>query len=133
MAIRRMRRPVRATLVALFASLGAVLLGPALGAAQEEIVVANALAPSVTAYARAANGDVNAERILGGADTALTAPSSVAVDFVHDELVVTNATNQSITVFARSASGNTAPLRTLAGAGAGLSSPVSAVVDPFRD
>jgi hypothetical protein len=117
----------------LLLGLGVSLLEPVPSAAQEEIIVANALLPSIAAYPRSESGNVAPLRMLAGASAGLSAPISVALDPIHDEIIVINATNQSLTVYPRTARGDVAPLRMLGGVGTGLIGPVTALVDPFHE
>jgi hypothetical protein len=84
--------------------------------------------PSITVYARSANGNVAPIRTIAGVATGLTTPGGMALDTVNDELLVPDYGNNSVRVFPRSASGNVAPLRALVGAATGLSVPVFAAL-----
>jgi DNA-binding beta-propeller fold protein YncE len=91
-------------------------------------------APSVTVFARSANGNVTPLRAVQGSLTGLSNPKHVFVDTVNNELVVANSTDaDSITVFARSANGNVAPLRTIQGSLTGLSNPADVYVDAVNN
>jgi hypothetical protein len=90
------------------------LLAPAAAWGQVELFVPNAHVPSVTVYARTANGNVAPLRTISGAATGLDVPFAVVVDPIADELFVANATG-SITVYPRTANGNVAPRRMLGG------------------
>src|SRR5262245_47111139 len=123
----------RHSAVAALVGLVITVAAPAVSRAQDELIVANALAPSIGAYTRTANGDVPPLRLLVGPAAALGAPVSVAVDPIHDEIIVLNVANQSVAAYPRAAAGDVAPIRTLAGPGTGLVNPVSVLVDPFHD
>jgi len=110
----------------------ALIAEPRTATAQEELVVPNANANSVTVYARTASGNVAPLRTLSGTATELGGPVGAALDLVHDELVVANLSNSSVTVYARTASGNIAPLRRLPQA-SGVNFPQGVALDLVHD
>jgi hypothetical protein len=71
----------------------------------------------MTMHALGADGDTAALRTVGGGNTGLSNPVSVAIDTGHQELFVSNftvtATTGSVTVYAANADGDAAPTRTL--------------------
>jgi hypothetical protein len=82
--------------------------------------------PSVTVYAKGANGNAVPIRTISGADTALTGPNGIALDS-RDNIYVTNVTSLSgggtVNVYAKSANGNVAPIRTISGSNTSLDVP----------
>jgi hypothetical protein len=83
--------------------------------AQDQLVVTNLNANSVTVYPRTASGNASPIRTVVGPSTGLMGPLGVAQDLVHGELVVANNFGPSVTVYPLTANGNVAPLRTLGG------------------
>ena len=77
-------------------------------------------------FSTSANGDVAPIRVLKGARTHLSYPSSVFVDLVNDELWVANFGNHTTTVFERTAAGDTAPIRMIRSAPTGTPAPTLA-------
>jgi hypothetical protein len=98
--------------------------------AQDELVVTNMNANSVTVYPRTASGNTGPIRTLVGLSTGLNGPLGVAEDFVHGELFVANNFGLTVTVYPLTANGNTAPLRTLTGFPFG---PVQVALDLVHD
>jgi len=89
--------------------------------------------PSITVYARTADGDALPRRIIQGPRTELSLPMKVFVDPVHNELFVANSGRNSILVFGRSGGGDVAPIRKIEGPATGLKKPVGLFVDLKND
>ena len=89
--------------------------------------------PSVTVYARTAQGDAAPRRVIHGPKTELSLPMKVFVDTVHNELFVANSGESSILVFNRTANGDVAPIRKIQGPATGLKKTVGLFVDIKND
>ena len=61
--------------------------------------------PSITVYARTANGDVAPLRTIQGSNTRLSLPLGIYVDTEHGEIYVANDGGHSVLVFGRTADG----------------------------
>lgn len=85
--------------------------------------------PSITVYAKKAEGDATPLRVIQGAKTQLNWPTGIAVDPERGEVFVANATGQSITVYSATANGDAAPIRVLRGPKTGLQDPTGVFVD----
>src|SRR5207253_11344151 len=68
---------------------------------------------SILVYGVKDRGDVAPRRVIKGARTGLSYPSSLAVDTRNQELWVANLGNASATAYSLTANGNAAPLRTI--------------------
>jgi hypothetical protein len=127
----------RGLVVLVLVLLAGAPVGPQLATAQEEVVVANDGADSITVYARTASGDAVPVRTLKGPTTGLRFPFAAVVDPVHAELLVVGgggfAALNSVTVYSRVASGDVAPLRTLSGAATGLNGLSAVALDRVHD
>jgi len=86
--------------------------------------------PSITVYARTANGNAAPLRTIRGSDTRLNWPTGLAFDPVARELFVANDAAHEILVFDAAASGNARPKRWLRGSQTKLANPTSVFVDP---
>lgn len=87
------------------------------------------LPPSISVYARTAQGDVPPLRVIVGPKTQLNWPGQIYLDQEHGELFVANDGGDSILVFRASDSGDVAPVRLLRGHKTGLKNPTGVVVD----
>lgn len=85
--------------------------------------------PSITVYARDAQGDAAPVRTIAGDRTQLNWPTGVAIDPVRGELFVTNDVDSSILVFDADASGNVAPIRVIRGSKTGIRNPTGIFLD----
>jgi DNA-binding beta-propeller fold protein YncE len=90
------------------------------------------LPPSITVYAKTANGDVPPLRVITGPRTLLNWPTGIAVDPERGDVYVTNDTTNAILVFDAEANGNVPPKRILQGARTGLKNPTGIFLD-FRN
>jgi DNA-binding beta-propeller fold protein YncE len=93
----------------------------------------NFVEPSITVYARTAEGDAAALRVIRGPRTELRLPMKVFLDTVHNELFVANSGTNSILVFSRTANGDVAPIRRIQGPATRLKKPVGLFVDVKND
>ena len=100
--------------------------GIAVDTVNNEVLVANFQANSVTVYGIGANGNATPLRTISGASTGLNSPYGVAVDPVNNEIYVVNGTvSGNVTVYPRTANGDIAPSRTFSG----LSAPADIAID----
>jgi hypothetical protein len=90
----------------------------------QNIVVANQGANSITAYAAGANGDEPPIWTISGSKTALSSPSSIAVDATGNIYVANsgsaNVDDASITVYIAGGYNDVKPIRTISGSSTGL-------------
>lgn len=86
-------------------------------------------APSITVYARTAEGNTPPLRAIRGDKTGLNWPTGLAFDAEARELFVANDAAHEILVFDASASGNVAPKRVLKGAATKLANPTGVFAD----
>ncbi len=91
------------------------------------------LPPSITVYARDAQGDAKPLRIITGPATRMNLPLGIYEVPGSHELAVANAGDNSILFFDRSASGNAAPVRVLQGKATGIDGPSGTYVDSKRN
>lgn len=87
------------------------------------------LPPTITVYAKNANGDAAPLRVIQGPRTGLNWPTGIAVDPERGDVYVTNDTTDAILVFDAEASGDVAPKRILKGAKTGLKNPTGLALD----
>ena len=85
--------------------------------------------PSITVFAKGAEGDAAPVRVIFKAATQLNWPSGVAVHPGRGELFVANDVGQSVLVFRADAQGDVAPLRVLAGPQTLIKNPTGVAVD----
>ena len=85
--------------------------------------------PSITVYARTAQGNARPVRTIKGPKTALNWPTGLAFDPQQRELFVANDASHEILVFDANASGDTAPKRVLKGVRTKLANPTSVFAD----
>jgi DNA-binding beta-propeller fold protein YncE len=79
--------------------------------------------PSITVYARTAQGDAAPLRKIQGPKTRLNLPSGVSVDAINHEIAVANDGGNSVLIFSRTAAGDVAPIREISGPATGLKNP----------
>jgi len=91
------------------------------------------LPPSITVYARDAQGDAKPLRTISGPATRLNLPLGIYEVPGSRQLAVANAGDNAILFFDRTASGNAAPVRVLQGAATGIDGPSSTYVDSKRN
>src|SRR5213593_4207543 len=89
--------------------------------------------PSITVYARTAQGNAAPVRHIHGPKTGLSLPMKVFVDTARNELFVANSGSNSILVFSRTANGDAAPIRKIEGPETKLKKPVGLFVDTKND
>jgi len=87
------------------------------------------LPPSITVYARTANGDAAPVRVIQGARTRLNLPDGITRDPVSGEIVIANTGDDSVLFFAANATGDVPPTRVLRGAATQLKGPVGVSID----
>jgi DNA-binding beta-propeller fold protein YncE len=85
--------------------------------------------PSITVYARTAQGNEAPVRKIQGPDTGLNWPTGLAFDPQQRELFVANDASHEILVFDAAARGNARPKRVLKGAATKLANPTSVFAD----
>lgn len=85
--------------------------------------------PSITVFAKGAEGDAAPVRVIQGPKTQLNWPSGMAVHPGRGELFVANDVGQSVLVFRADAEGDVAPLRVLAGPRTLIKNPTDVAVD----
>jgi hypothetical protein len=83
-------------------------------------------------YAAGANGNVAPTRTIGGSNTGLDAPLSIALD-ERARIYIANWKGNSVTVYAAGANGDVRPIQSIKGSNTGLSGPVGVVVDASRN
>jgi hypothetical protein len=112
--------------------------GLALDFRYNELVVLNAIPPSVNVYSRTASGDAAPLRTLSGPATGLSQPWDLALDYTNLEggpgvgvLYVANL--GSVTAHPWPNAGNASPIRTLSGPATQLASPSGLVLDLAND
>ena len=91
------------------------------------------LPPSITVYAREAQGDAKPLRTISGPATRLNLLLGIYEVPGTKQLAVANAGDNSILFFDRSAAGNVAPVRVLQGAATGIDGPSGTYVDSKRN
>ena len=91
------------------------------------------LPPSITVYARDAQGDAKPLRTISGPATRMNLPLGIYEVSGSRLLAVANAGDSSILFFDRSASGNTAPVRVIQGPATGIEGPSGVYVDSKRN
>ena len=87
------------------------------------------LPPSITVYAKGAQGDARPLRTIQGPKTQMDWPTGIAVDADRNEIFVANDGGNSMLVFDASATGDVAPLRVLKGAKSLISNPTGVYMD----
>ena len=87
------------------------------------------VAPSITVYARTAQGNAAPLRTIQGSKTRLDLPLGVAVDTERNLIAVTNDQTNSILFFSRTAQGNVAPMEAIEGPATGLKNPGGIYID----
>jgi len=85
--------------------------------------------PSITVYARTANGDAAPVRVIEGPKAQMNWPTGIAVDPDRNEIYVANDGGDSILVFDASASGDVAPIRIIKGPKSMVSNPTGVFLD----
>lgn len=85
--------------------------------------------PSITVYARTAEGNSAPRRKIQGPNTGLNWPTGLAYDPQQGELFVANDASHEILVFDARASGNARPKRVLKGSSTKLANPTSVFAD----
>ena len=89
--------------------------------------------PRIQGFARLANGNVAADRVIEGQDTNLSRTMhGLAYDHIHDEIIVPVALSGAVLVFKGSAAGNDPPVRVIQGMKTGLIRPHTVNVDPVN-
>ena len=96
------------------------------GLTAPQLYVTNLGSNTMTVFGLMDQGNQAPARLLGGGNTGLNSPHSVALS--NSELFIANHWGHNVTVFAKDASGDTAPIRTLQGAATGISNPVELVL-----
>lgn len=91
------------------------------------------LPPSITVYARDAQGNTKPLRTISGPATRLNLPLGIYQVPGSKQLAVANGGDSSILFFDRSATGNTAPVRVLQGKATGIDGPSGTYVDSKRN
>jgi len=90
--------------------------------------------PSITVYARTANGNVAPLRTIQGSNTELDHARPLFVDSGRHEIVVADGgPTDAILFFDQNANGNVAPRRIIRGDRTGLSNPTGVFVDAVND
>jgi DNA-binding beta-propeller fold protein YncE len=85
--------------------------------------------PSITIYARSAEGNTPPLRVIKGAKTRLNWPSHVAIHEARGEIFVANDADDSVLVFKITDSGDVAPTRVIKGARTRIKNPTGVNVD----
>jgi len=85
--------------------------------------------PSITIYARDAEGDTAPLRVISGPKTRLNWPMQIVVDAERGELYVANDMDHSIVVFKITDNGNVAPTRTIRGPKTAIKNPTGVALD----
>lgn len=85
--------------------------------------------PSITVYARDAQGNTPPIRTIEGPETRLNWPMQIAIDEQRGELYVANDVDHSIVVFKTTDSGNVAPTRMIKGPSSNLKNPTGVALD----
>jgi hypothetical protein len=109
--------------------------------AVDEIYVVNAghtvgatFQPSITVFARTADGNAAPLRTIQGDATKLDNARPIFVDSARHEIVVANGSpSDAILFFDQNANGNVAPLRVIKGHKTGLSNPTGVFVDTVHN
>jgi sugar lactone lactonase YvrE len=92
------------------------------------VYVTNQDAPSVTAYAAGADGDVSPVAVIEGTATGLSNPRGIGRDAAGNVYVANYGTN-SVTVYASGSNGNVAPVRTISGSNTQINGPEGLTID----
>ena len=108
------------------ANQGFPLLAGLTGLTAPQLYVTNLGSNTLTVFGLKAQDNQAPARVLGGSNTGLNGPHSVA--FGTTDLYIANHLGHNVTVFAKDASGDTAPIRTIQGAATGISNPVELVL-----
>ena len=87
------------------------------------------LPPSITAYARTAEGDAQPVAVIQGPRTQLNWPANMAIDPSRGELFVANDGGDSILVFRETDKGDVAPIRVIKGPKTGIKNPTGISLD----
>ena len=85
--------------------------------------------PSITVYAKDAQGDTPPLRVIEGPKTQMNWPTGITVDPDTKEIFVANDGGSSVLVFDRSAKGDVAPIRVLKGPKSLVSNPTGVYLD----
>ncbi len=85
--------------------------------------------PSISVYARTANGDVAPLAVIKGSKTQLNWPAALAVDPGRGEVYVANDSGDSVLVFKVTDNGNVAPSRVIKGPRSTLKNPTGVSLD----
>jgi DNA-binding beta-propeller fold protein YncE len=85
--------------------------------------------PSITVYAKDAQGDARPLRTIQGPRTRMNWPTAISIDEDRNEIFVANDGGNSILVFDGAASGDAAPVRVIAGPASLVSNPTGVYFD----
>ena len=85
--------------------------------------------PSITVYAKNAQGDTAPLRVIQGPKTQMDWPTSLAVHPERGEIFVANDTGDSVIVFAVTANGDAAPIRVIKGPKTMVDNPTGITID----
>jgi DNA-binding beta-propeller fold protein YncE len=85
--------------------------------------------PSITVYARDAQGNTKPLRVISGPKTTLNWPMQIAVDEEHGDLFVANDMDHSIVVFKTTDDGDAAPSRIIKGTKTNVKNPTGVALD----
>ena len=85
--------------------------------------------PSITVYAKDAQGDTPPLRVIEGPRTQMNWPTALAVHPDRGELFVANDTGHSVLVFSADANGDVAPVRVISGPRSMIRNPTGIAID----
>jgi DNA-binding beta-propeller fold protein YncE len=85
--------------------------------------------PSITVYAKDAQGNARPLRTIQGPNTQLNWPTGIAIDENRDAIYVANDGGDSVLVFDASAQGDVAPIRAVKGPASLISNPTGVFLD----
>ena len=98
---------------------------------RQEILVPSCVQhPRIAAFARTADADAAAVRMIQGQNTFLNRTvHGIGYDEIHDEIVVNSNIGQAVLIYRGGADGDESPIRIIQGPKTGLIDPVSVAVD----
>ena len=85
--------------------------------------------PSITVYAKDAQGDTAPLRVIEGPRTQMNWPTALAVHPDRGEIFVANDTGHSVIVFSADANGDVAPIRVISGPRTMIRNPTGIAID----
>lgn len=90
-------------------------------------------APSITFFARTAEGDQTPLRTIQGPNTQLAWPMGIHADTINNEIAIANNADNSILIFRRSDRSDAQPARVIRGSDTNLSRPMGVYIDHKND